>query len=364
MSESKSYDVTIAGSADGGDRVPDLSPREAKERWLNKLRVSKSESTVSAYDYRLRHFVEWCEAEGIVEVGDLTGWDIETFEASRREHGLEPITLSNELKTLRSFLEYCARIEVAPVDLPEKVDIPELDASDQVSESALAPREAERLLGYYAECEEYGNRRHALLALFWYTGARLGAVRGLDLDDFDADDRYVRFRHRPDEDTPLKNGRDGERVVALPPGACEIVTAYVRDHRSEEYDEFGRRPLITSRQAGRASRTAIRTWTYFATVPCLYRECPHGTTRETCEYLDYSDISKCPSSKAPHSIRTGSVTWQCNQDIPLERVSERVNTSIRVLKRHYDHQNPKDEMEARRRQYVDRLAFDEGGGSE
>lgn len=39
------YEIDITGSTDGGDRVPDLSPREALERWLNKLRVSKSEST-------------------------------------------------------------------------------------------------------------------------------------------------------------------------------------------------------------------------------------------------------------------------------------------------------------------------------
>jgi site-specific recombinase XerD len=364
MSTTKGYTVRIAGSSDGGDRVPDLSPREAKQRWLNKLRVDKSESTVSAYDYRLRQFIEWCEENGITTVRELTGWDVETFETTRREAGVEVITLNNELGTLKSFFEYCARIDIADEGLPGKVDVPDLDPADEVSEDRLPSGEAERLLEYYSEGDTHGTRAHALLALFWYSGARMGAVRGLDLDDYDPDRQCVRFRHRPNDDCPLKNGEDGERVVALPDHVCDIVDAYIREHRYDKYDEFGRRPLITSQQQGRASPNAVRAWTYLATVPCHYRECPHGNRRKTCEYVDYSQISKCPSACGPHAIRTGSVTWQCNQDIPLERVSERVNTSIRVLKRHYDHQDPMAEMEERRRQYVDRLAFGEGGDRE
>lgn len=52
-----------------------------------------------------------------------------------------------------------------------------------------------------------------------------------------------------------------------------------------------------------------------------------------------------------------------NRGIPSERVSERVNTSVRVLKRRYDQPDQLEEMEERRRKYVDRLNFDsqEGG---
>jgi len=71
MSESKSeYSMTVAGSTDGGDRVPDLSPREAFERWMAKLRVDKSDATVSSYHYRLKLFVEWCEDNGITQIGE------------------------------------------------------------------------------------------------------------------------------------------------------------------------------------------------------------------------------------------------------------------------------------------------------
>jgi hypothetical protein len=103
---------------------------------------------------------------------------------------------------------------------------------------------------------------------------------------------------------------------------------------------------------------------YLATQPCLHSDCPHGKERETCEWADYSLGSKCPSSRSPHQVRTGSITWQLHRGLPLKAVAERVNTSVRVLKKHYDHADRREELEERRREHVDRLAFGEGGGGE
>jgi len=42
-----------------------------------------------------------------------------------------------------------------------------------------------------------------------------------------------------------------------------------------------------------------------------------------------------------------------------------VNTSVRVLKKHYDQPTRLEELEERRRQHLDRLSFgDNGGGQE
>lgn len=333
-------------------------PREALERWLNKLRVDKRESTVSAYHYRLKHFIEWCEDENIETTAELTGWDVESYETHRRQQGVEPISLSNELKTLRSFFAYLARIEVVDEDLPEKVEPPTLEKSEQVNDVRLPTDRAQTLLDYYAE-HEYGTRAHVLLALEWYTGARLGALRGLDLEDYDRDERYVEFRHRPRKETPLKNGEDGERIVGLPESVCDVVDTYLEKNRLETFDDYGRRPLLTS-QVGRPSTNAVRAWTYLATVPCLHSPCPHGNEPATCEYLDYSAASKCPSSRSPHAVRTGSITWQLNRGIPPERV----NTSVEVLLKHYDQPSRMEEMRERRRPYLDRLSFDAEEGDE
>ncbi|MDS0475957.1 site-specific integrase [Natrinema sp. 1APR25-10V2] len=278
--------------------------------------MDKSESTVSAYYYRLKHFIEWAEDKQIESMRELTGWNIDSYETFRRQQGLKPVSLNNEMGTLKSFFEYCARIEVADEDLPKKVDVPDVDSSQQVSDSRLTTTEAQTLLEYYKnDSENYASRAHALLATAWYTGARLGALRGLDVSDYDPEERCLQFMHRPHEDTPLKNGTDGERIVGLPEQVCTILDEYIRVNRHEKFDDYGRRPLFAS-EVGRASTNAVRAWMYFATVPCLHSDCPHGNDRATCEYLDYSSISKCPSSVNPHAVRTGSITWQLNQGIP------------------------------------------------
>lgn len=354
------YTIRIAGTPDGGDRVPDLSPREAFERWLSRLRASKADSTVTSYHYQLKLFIEFCEAEGITPIGDLTGWDLETYETRRREQGLELLSLNKEFRTLKQFLEYCARIEVVDESLPEKVDPPDVPRDAHVDETRLKPERAEVLLAYY-DAQAYGTRSHALVALAWYVGPRLGALRGLDIKDYDSEEAYLQFIHRPREETPLKNGTDGERAVGLPRYVCDVLDTYLAEERHDKHDEYGRRPLLAS-QVGRGSRSGIRGWMYLATIPCLHSACPHGNDRETCEYVDYSKASGCPSSRSPHQVRTGSITWQLNRGVPIEVVAERVNTSVRVLKRHYDQPTKREELEERRRQYVDRLGFDGNGG--
>jgi len=357
-----SYRIRIAGSTDGGDRVPDLSPREAFERWLNKLRVDKSDATVSSYHYRLKLFIEWCEDQGIVEIGELTGWDLETFETHRRQQDIELVTLNKEMLTLQQFLTYCARIELVDENLPEKVDPPDTDKQADVDETRLHADRAKALFAYYDEYDR-GSRAHALLTMCWYTGARLNALRGLDLEDYHSREQYVEFLHQPERELPLKNARNGERAVGLPDYAAEVLDEYIQHHRKDVFDDDGSRPLFTS-QSGRASDNAVRTWMYLATVPCLHTECPHGENPDTCEYLDYSKASQCPSSRSPHQVRTGTVTWQLNRGVPIEVVARRVNTSVRVLKKHYDQPSRREELEERRRQHVDRLSFDENGGGQ
>lgn len=356
-SNTERYAVT-----DGGNRVPDLSPREARERWMSRLRASKADSTISSYHYQTKLFVEFCEEQDIDRISDLTGWDIDTYETTRRENGVELLSLNKEMRTVKLFLEYCTRAELVDDDVPEKVDPPDVPRDDHVDETRLEHQRARALLSYY-EKHDYGCREHALLSLAWYVGARLGGLRGLDLDDYDSGDAYLQFIHRPSKDTPLKNALDGERAVGLPRHVCDVIDAYVDEHREEEHDEYGRKPLFTT-SVGRMSQNYVRARMYLATQPCLHMDCPHGNDRAKCEYVDYSHASKCPSSRSPHQVRTGSITWQLNRGVPIEVVADRVNTSVRVLKRHYDQPTKREELEERRREYVDRLDFGESGGEE
>jgi site-specific recombinase XerD len=355
------YRVEILPSADGQGRngPPDLSPREARDRWLDKLRVSHAESSVSAYHYQTKLFVEWYERNGVNRIRDLDGWDLESYETRRRGQNVKPYTLQKEMLTLRRFLEYCARIELVDEGLPEKVDPPDAPRDARVDETMLRPERAKALLEYYRSTPDARETRsHALLELAWYTGARLGALRALDLEDYNSVEQYIRFRHAPEEDTPLKNGPDGERVIGIPGEVCDVVDAYIETHRHDVHDDHGREPLLAS-TVGRPSTNAVHAWMYQATVPCLHTDCPHGRERPTCEFLEdsYNNASKCPSSRSPHQVRTGSITWQRNRGVPADVVSRRVNSSVRVIEEHYDKPDEIEEMEKRRRQHLDRLGF-------
>jgi len=101
---------------------------------------------------------------------------------------------------------------------------------------------------------------------------------------------------------------------------------------------------------------------YLATRPCLHSPCPHGKERDTCDWTKYAQGSKCPSSRSPHQIRTGSITWHLNIGIPPAVVAERVNASIDTIRDHYDHASTenrlrrrRERMERNRRQFIENI---------
>ena len=337
---------------------PDLRPREAKERYLDHRRTEVADDTIRGFNYRLKQFVEWCEEQQIDRMSELNGWKLDQFENHRRGDDLAPASLTSEMQTLKNFLEYLARIEVVEDNLPEKVHVPTIPEGDKSNDEMLHASSAKHLVTALREDPEHrGTAKHALLELLWFTGARLGAMRALDLEDYHSDEQYVEFHHRPDSDTPLKNDRDGERAVGLPPRVCEVLDWYLKYNRSDVYDDAGRSPFFTT-SVGRASHNTVRIWSYKATQPCLFQDCPHGKERETCEFLGRHQASKCPSSVSPHRIRTGSITWQRDQGIPAEIVSKRVNATLEVIERHYDKATKRERLENRRRPYIEDLQFE------
>jgi integrase len=196
---------------------------------------------------------------------------------------------------------------------------------------------------------EYASRDHALLELMWHGGMRTGAVRGIDLEDYDPDRRIVHLHHRPDTGTPLKNGREGERIISIKPEVNVILRDYVETKRKEKTDDYGREPLFTTK-FGRISKQALRVITYRWTQPCQFGgECPHGREPSECEAATAKDkVSTCPSGVSPHPIRKASITYGMLKGARIEEVSGRMDVSPDILKRHYDQRTLEEQMEQRR----------------
>jgi len=165
----------------------------------------------------------------------------------------------------------------------------------------------------------------------------------------------------------LKDGRTkrdpAQRPVGLPPETADAVQTYLDEHRHDTHDDNGRQPLLSSLR-GRPSSNTVRIWSYLATLPCSYNVCPHGKDIATCEWRDRAHASKCPSSRSPHQIRTGTITWLLNLGWPPQDVAERVNATRKTIEEHYDKASPeerrrrqRERMEDRRRQLVNQLDF-------
>jgi hypothetical protein len=98
---------------------------------------------------------------------------------------------------------------------------------------------------------------------------------------------------------------------------------------------------------------------YFSTVPCRIHDCPHGEDQDSCEWFTQSTAYGCPSSRSPHQVRSGSITWQRNRNVPREVVSERSNASEDIMELHYDKPTKEEALEKRRLRYVENLDLDQ-----
>lgn len=326
---------------------------------MNSRQTELTESSLQTYSYRLKLWTEWCEEQEIETVGELNGWVFEQYQSHRSGVGVSPSTLHNEMETLKDHIAYLERIEAVGDGLAEKVNVPDIPEGSRSRDTKLATDDALALIRHYRESDRSGSRHHALLELAWHTGVRLGSIRALDLRDYDSENEHVEFVHRPETGTPLKNKLDGERMVSLRRTVCRALDGYIRTYRHDTHDDYGRQPLFTSSHGGRPAKNTLRGWSYQATQPCVYGECPHGHDPAHCDYRNYTEASKCPSSRAPHHIRTGSITWHRDRGVPKEVTSERANASEGIVDEFYDKTSKHERMEHRRRPHIKKLEIEE-----
>lgn len=324
----------------------ELSPAEAAERFIARREKRNTDNTVRSYRARLEQFVAWANEEGIETMSELDGWLLDEYERYLEQTGVAPATVRGKLSSLDQLLQYCASIEVVDDDLPDKLEVPTLSKSEQTSDKKLDADDARPLLEFFRESMRHkGTAQHVVLELMWHVGGRISCFRALDLRDWDPDRRVLRFRNRPP--TRLKDEEDHERNVIVSEEVADALELWVGRERPEKRDEQGRKPLLSTNH-GRASESTIRCWAYQATQPCYHMKCPHNRRRDKCEYTDRVHSSKCPSSRGPHAIRTGSITWQLTNGLSYVKVAKRVAASPETIRRYYDKPDHEEELARRR----------------
>lgn len=236
-----------------GDDLQPLSPQMALNMYVEGRRDDLRPETLKSQEYRIEAFVQWCEEAEIESLDELSGRDLYEYRIWRREGNgegreeLKTVTLRGQLSTLRAFLRFAAEIDAVDENLRDKVPLPTVSAAEDVSDSTLDPERADEILEYL-ETYQYASFRHTVLLLMFHTGARVGAIRGLDLRDLDLDEDRpgLRFVHRPELGQPLKNGDKGERWNAISREVAQTIQDYIDGPREDHVDENGQQPLFTT----------------------------------------------------------------------------------------------------------------------
>lgn len=350
-----------------GKELKPLSPDEAIESYL-QYRHDLRPQTVSEYARKLDHFRTFCSIQGIDNVNDLDGRLINDFRHYRRtetvdrDEPLSPKTMRDDMYLFRDFLTHLAHIEAVSSDLPDRVEVPELDKNDGVRDIDIDPDRVDRILDYL-ERYEYATRPHVVWLFHTHTGRRPGGLYALDLEDVhvDTDDPHLEFHHRPGE-TELKKDEDGEGEVHLSYDVAEVFRDYIENNRVDVTTENDRQPFLTSTE-GRLTKSTMRKYIYKYSRPCLITgDCPHSRDTNTCEAAQQpGSVSKCPSSKPPYALRHGYITSKRAEGVPLEIISGRCDVSAEVIEKHYDERD-ESEKRALRQKIFDEVRDQQDGG--
>lgn len=353
-------DETIVGN--GEIELKSEHPVSVVEFFLSVHVDDWSDWTYKDYSYDLTRFLEYCEYAEIDDLSELSSRDLIGFKEWRKKDGnIGLATLHGQLANIRVLIRWCGQVEIVDPGLADKIEMPDLDPSDIVSYTRISSERANQIKDHFSQ-REYVPRKYAEFALMWGVLVRLGGARSVDLDDYNREEGYIELSHRPEEDTPLKNGESevegegGEREINLPDWVCEALNTYIdgtgdphHPKRIETEDEYGRQPLFTTK-FGRVSESTLRRDLYRITQPCQHgQECPHDMTADECEARNNNNLlSQCPSSVSPHPVRRGGICHQIKQGVPKDTICERADVSRKVLKKHYDLRTKEEARQQRR----------------
>jgi len=209
-----------------------LTISQGIEDFVSYLVVERNcpDTTVRAYCNDLAQLAEFLgdKPASTVTMGDLRAW-LETL------HGANyaPSTIGRKLACVRTYFRFGLREGWAKSNPAKELDLPRLD---QVLPKVLTEGEVDNLL------DKVSGRNLAMLEIIYAGGLRVSELVGLDLENINLDDGYVRVFG--------KGGR--ERLCPIGRTAVAALQAYL----AERGEEPG--ALFLNYQGGRLSDRSVR----------------------------------------------------------------------------------------------------------
>lgn len=190
----------------------DLTMSEALMRFNNHNNAkSLSPETIKFYQKKLGNFIAFLN--GDVLVNSITPSIIESFSLQLKENGLSPAAINTHLRSIRAFINYCAKngwcsqFTVYLVKQPNKPKEP------------YTPEELDKLLKKpnmkKTSFAEY--RTWVIINFLVATGCRVSTLLAMQREDVNTISATVHYRH-------LKSGE--EQTVPLSKTMCSIFDEY------------------------------------------------------------------------------------------------------------------------------------------
>ncbi len=242
------------------------------------LERSRSAHTQRAYLTDVRNLVSYARRHGATDLAAVDLGLLRSWLASLTSAGRARATVARRAAAARTFLAWAARTGRITVDPSARLLAPRRLAT---LPTVLRADEAAALLESAADAVEPGHpiglRDRAALELLYATGARVGELVGLDVDDVDLQRRTVRLFG--------KGGK--ERVVPFGLPAAEAIDAWIAQGRPALAGPASGSALLLGQRGRRADQRQIRAAVHrlVASVPELADLGPHGLRHSAATHL-------------------------------------------------------------------------------
>jgi integrase/recombinase XerC len=214
-------------------------------RFLEELkRNNASAHTIKAYESDLRQFLDYFSPPGMTPPGpaEFDVLKIREWLASLYDHKLTAVSVRRKLAAARVFFRFLVREGLAPMNTPRLLRTPR---APKKLPDVMTTEQANALLDGVAAGKverPHPARDLAILELLYGSGLRVSELVGLNLDDVDRAERWLRVRGK---------GRK-ERQVPFGGKAADALERYLEDRASRET------ALFLNHRGGRLTDRGVR----------------------------------------------------------------------------------------------------------
>ncbi len=239
-------------------------------------------SSIKSFLECLRHFDRFLKAKQIEDPLHVTPALLDDFRTAMVQlptpKGLprRSATVNASLTAVRSFYRILSEADVIPYDPSRRLRM--MRQHSRLPPAVLSPDEMAKVLDSIDPSTPRGGRDRAFFEMMYATGARIGEMLGMDVDDVDLSERLARIRHG-------KGGK--ERVVPFGTVAQNHLENYLRWVRPTFAGKSTTRALWLNTTSTRLIRVTVRERLqgYLSTLGITKRLTPHGLRHACATHL-------------------------------------------------------------------------------